>query len=734
MPVRLKQRVFSDRPRPISPPRTRRGNDPDCFAHRAVLRRARAPTTGRSSSSSGRTGSGATTPRSSRSSPTAYSLAGEETRGAKVFFREAFFLDPQAVDLGLLESPLVTAVARLRAHGVRGTRAGGVGARVRGHLGGLQRAAGAEAAGAGPAEAGHLPAREGGPPGSEPRLLAPAVNRYFWLIDHYRTVGEQRERVEEVLDRIRELDPRVHRYDTRRRSEPRMASEPGRPGGERTELVKTVTELLNEEKWTRATLNSYSIQNFKDLDALIEQARAEGARRGGARGCQRAPEAHQQLDHRAVPLGHPRPLARARRRLEPGHADQHLHGQPQVERRGVPLAAGSSNSARTSSPCARWRTATRTATRRSTSSRSGTAWCASTTRRPTSSGPSGRSARRPGDAPGAVDYYKRAIHRFVNKQQFNSVKDLWDRLDRALRATTSTSSSHVERTHREEHQRRARRGAAQHAAVPHAARRGDWDTAIEILKRILAYEPKNSAARKDIVECYREKYQAHSQLEEYLRISNLSQSWRSVHEAIADFEKHISLRHGQLRASTARWGIGRIASHQGRHLHHRLRRQAGPQDVAEDGHRRPRGPRPRPHLGAEAHRGASALAARVKADPSWALRTVIKSFGNAADMKRIKAELIARRAHRGGVVALEHRGPLAAEEGPVVRQRGRQGRPSSRCATSRSPSRRRPTSSSRPRRTSSSARAPSPIPGGRARPRARRRVVRGDARVVHRAS
>jgi transcription elongation factor GreA-like protein len=43
-----------------------------------------------------------------------------------------------------------------------------------------------------------------------------------------------------------------------------------------TELLNTITELLNEEKWTRATLNSYSISNFKELDALIDRARGEG--------------------------------------------------------------------------------------------------------------------------------------------------------------------------------------------------------------------------------------------------------------------------------------------------------------------------------------------------------------------------------------------------------------------------------------------------------------------------
>jgi tetratricopeptide (TPR) repeat protein len=142
----------------------------------------------------------------------AYSLAGEE-REAKVFFREAFFLDPQAVDLGLLESPLVgRLVARLRSMGyaepelaewvpVYGAIFGVFSVRRE-----LK-----------PLELGRLKQaifqlekevrRE-----VSPRVLVPRlVNRYFWLIDHYRTVGEQRERVEEILVRIRELDPRVHR-------------------------------------------------------------------------------------------------------------------------------------------------------------------------------------------------------------------------------------------------------------------------------------------------------------------------------------------------------------------------------------------------------------------------------------------------------------------------------------------------------------------------------------------
>ena len=31
------------------------------------------------------------------------------------------------------------------------------------------------------------------------------------------------------------------------------------------DITKQVQELLNEEKWTRATLNNYNISNFQDL-------------------------------------------------------------------------------------------------------------------------------------------------------------------------------------------------------------------------------------------------------------------------------------------------------------------------------------------------------------------------------------------------------------------------------------------------------------------------------------
>ena len=36
-------------------------------------------------------------------------------------------------------------------------------------------------------------------------------------------------------------------------------------------LITHVGELLNEEKWTRATLNNYTVANFKELDEILDQ-------------------------------------------------------------------------------------------------------------------------------------------------------------------------------------------------------------------------------------------------------------------------------------------------------------------------------------------------------------------------------------------------------------------------------------------------------------------------------
>jgi tetratricopeptide (TPR) repeat protein len=142
-----------------------------------------------------------------------YSLV-DETRSAKVFFREAFFLDPGAIELSLLESPLIVKLAeKVRAQGVPEDQVADwipVYATIWGvfnvkremkplELGRLKQSIYALEKGMEDGSAG---------PAARPRLL----NRYFWLVDHYLTAGETRERIDDVLARIKDLDPRVHKH------------------------------------------------------------------------------------------------------------------------------------------------------------------------------------------------------------------------------------------------------------------------------------------------------------------------------------------------------------------------------------------------------------------------------------------------------------------------------------------------------------------------------------------
>jgi tetratricopeptide (TPR) repeat protein len=146
-----------------------------------------------------------------------YAFLGE-TKAAKAFFREAFFIDPQKVQLEFLESGLIERlIERLQQMGypepelnewipVYGVLLGvfNVKRELR------------------PLEYGKLKQsiytlekrlHEEEPSDEEAEHLVPRLlNRYFWLIDHYVNSRENRDRVEEVLKKIKKLDETVYEH------------------------------------------------------------------------------------------------------------------------------------------------------------------------------------------------------------------------------------------------------------------------------------------------------------------------------------------------------------------------------------------------------------------------------------------------------------------------------------------------------------------------------------------
>ena len=237
----------------------------------------------------------------------------------------------------------------------------------------------------------------------------------------------------------------------------------------------------------------------------------------------------------------------------------------------------------------------------------------------------------------AVSYYKKALHRYINKKLFTQVRTVWLKLMELIPNETEFfyhAESRVSKIISEE-----RAVELLEEQYPYFKNKEKWTIAIRILKRIIVCNSKNPWARKEIVECYRAMYASHSHLEEYIKLSNLSQSWRNIHDAIQDFEKHIAFDAGNFVYHRS-WGVGRIKALQDDNVvinfrkkkDHTMSLKMGVSSLQTLG---------REHIWVyRITKKKEALNAKIRKDPLWALKTVIKSFDNAANMKKIKAELV----------------------------------------------------------------------------------------------
>ena len=237
----------------------------------------------------------------------------------------------------------------------------------------------------------------------------------------------------------------------------------------------------------------------------------------------------------------------------------------------------------------------------------------------------------------AIDYYKKALHRYLNKQSWTNIKEIWENLLVYCPEDIDFFLHVQKKIAKTLNQERA--VILLHELYKSCKKRNDVNTAIYVLKIILQYEEHDMPARKEIVECFRVKYAYHSQVEDYIRVSNLLQSWRNIHEAISDFEKRISFDKGNFVYHRT-WGVGRIAQVQGDEITIDFAKQRGHtmslkmavealQILSKN------------HIWViKALWKKEKLHDQVKTDCAWALRTVILSFGESCYMKRIKAELV----------------------------------------------------------------------------------------------
>jgi transcription elongation factor GreA len=401
-------------------------------------------------------------------------------------------------------------------------------------------------------------------------------------------------------------------------------------------LVKNVQDMLNEEKWTRATLSNYSIGQFKELDAVLKEAREARALDELKKICD------EHLGHTKnsiIGLYLSGMVALSRQLIDDSalvnlitiFVDNHKwniveylcqrildNGESKYALRM--LAECFRNANNEEAVFATWERLIKVDYEEADIAKALAEYY-----------------EKKGDQAAAVDYFKKALHRYVNKKLFTNVREIWTKLV-AYCPEEIDFFLHVQK-------KVAKNVSDDKAALLlqelYAAyrKRGDVETSIGILKLTLQYDDRDSWARKEIVECFRAQHADHSQLEEYIKLSNLTQSWRNVHEAIADFEKHIAFDAGNFVFHRT-WGVGRIASVKGdeividfakKRAHSMSLKMAvnALQTLSKN------------HIWVlKATWKKDKLREKVKGDPAWALKTIIRSYDNSCDIKHVKAELV----------------------------------------------------------------------------------------------
>ncbi|MBQ1832661.1 MAG: transcription elongation factor GreA [Treponema sp.] len=242
----------------------------------------------------------------------------------------------------------------------------------------------------------------------------------------------------------------------------------------------------------------------------------------------------------------------------------------------------------------------------------------------------------------ALSYYKKALLRYINAKNFSGAKEMWNKV-----IYLSSSDLKKEMDFLLMAEKKVAKNIGEDRAVTlledlylHFNNIADWDTAISMLKSILELDNKDSTARRDLVECYRKKYAEKSNLDSYIRDSDLESSFRNVFEAINDFEKHIAFDKGSFVYHRT-WGVGKITNVADDKLKINFGKKNGVKEnitlkMAVEALQ----PLPKNHFWVKkATTKKEVLAKEVKENVVATLKSIIRSHNNACDEKHIKNEL-----------------------------------------------------------------------------------------------
>jgi len=403
------------------------------------------------------------------------------------------------------------------------------------------------------------------------------------------------------------------------------------------ELIQSIQDMLKEETWTRAAIGSYTENNLRELSALVAKAEEEKCTNEVYEIC------NEQLSHSKdsiIALYFCGIIDLKNNSLDNSSLEtlvdifQKNHKENVVTYLCESILADDPNN----------RFALRTLAASYEAENNPKAWELYETLVKTDFSEADKAKllaehyESEGDQDKAVDYYKKAILRFIAANNYNACKEIWSKLVQyipeeidffqLLRRKISKQMNEMKTT------------ILMQELYTWYKDNKKWDIAIEILKQNLSVEPKDTWARKEIVDCYRGKYEGHSHLEDYIHSSNLTANYRNVFEAINDFEKHIAFDKGSFVFHRS-WGVGIIRKLENDTLTINFGKAAGIKEMKLSMAVTALKPLAKDHIWVlKATKNKAELAEQIKKDKVWALKTIIKSYDNLCDFKHIKAELV----------------------------------------------------------------------------------------------
>ena len=408
------------------------------------------------------------------------------------------------------------------------------------------------------------------------------------------------------------------------------------------ELIKSVQEMLKEETWTRAAISNYTKEKIVELAAIVEKARDEDCTDELKEICD------EQLSHSKdsiIALYISGMIS-----LQKGTLDdsslvtlvdifQNNHKEPIVEYLCTSILNDDPNN----------KFALRTLAEFYRAANNAKVWDLYTQivkldfEEADLAKALGEHYEAEGDTETAVEYLKKAVLRYVNAGNYNAVKELWSKLVQLIPEEIDffqLVKRKVAKTLDEDKTAILLQELYNWYKDKAQTDPSKWDIAISLVKEILQIDQTDIWARREITDCYKGKFAGHSHLDDYIRTSNLTQNFRNVFEAINDFEKHIAFDAKSFVFHRA-WGVGIIRKVEGDKLTINFGKKAGIKEMTLKMAVSALTPLSKNHIWVlKATKTREELAKKVKEDKTWALKTIIKSFDNNCDFKRVKAELV----------------------------------------------------------------------------------------------